>query len=201
MADEVAQKESKGIHLLVNNAGIARDDATKYSNSEPDFKDAKSISEHLMKSEPDAWKETFMTNVAGQFFVAAGFLPLLAQGLANSPGYSPSIVNITSISGVTKGSSKGQFAYSSSKAAFNHLTRMMATTFTETKIRVNAIAPGVFPSEMTAGSSNEAQKSDLGHMNPGNPAGEFFALSYRRPGGCPSTARCRVWRVRSRQTN
>lgn len=176
MADEVGQKESKGIHLLVNNAGIARDDNTKYSNSEPDFKDAKSISEHLMKSDPEAWVETFRTNVAGQFFTAAAFLPLLAQGRASTPGYSPSIVNITSISGVTKGSSKGQFAYASSKAAFNHLTRMMATTFAEAKIRVNAIAPGVFPSEMTAGGSNEAQKSDLGDMNPSNPAGEFFFL-------------------------
>lgn len=47
--------------------------------------------------------------------------------------------------GATKGSSNGQFAYASSKVAFLLLTRMMATTFVEAKIRVNSIAPGVFP--------------------------------------------------------
>lgn len=42
-------------------------------------------------------------------------------------------------------------------SGFIHLTRLMATTFSEAKIRVNCIAPGVFPSEMTAGSSGEDQ--------------------------------------------
>lgn len=50
------------------------------------------------------------------------------------------------------------------------MTRMMASTFVETKIRVNCIAPGIFPSEMTAGSSGEDQKSKL-DMSMSNPAG------------------------------
>lgn len=87
-----------------------------------------------------------------------------------------------------KGSSSGQFAYATSKAGlcqqsyisgsslivrigFIHLTRMMATTFAEAKIRVNCIAPGIFPSEMTAGSSGEDQKSKL-DMELSNPAGQ-----------------------------
>ena len=142
---QVAEKEPDGIHLLVNNAGVALEDATRYSNSQPDFKDAQSISDHLWKSDPAAWQETFNTNVSAVYFVSAGFLPLLAKGRVNSPGYAPSIINITSISGVMKGSSSGQFAYASSKAAAIHLTRVMATTFAEAKVRVNSIAPGCFP--------------------------------------------------------
>lgn len=125
-----------------------------------------------MKSDPQAWADTFSTNVTSQFFVAAAFLPLLSKSLESTPGFSPSIVNITSISGVMKGSSNGQFAYASSKAAFLHLTRMMATTFVEAKVRVNSIAPGVFPSEMTAGDSNEHQKSKL-DSEASNPAGRY----------------------------
>jgi NAD(P)-dependent dehydrogenase (short-subunit alcohol dehydrogenase family) len=71
-----------------------------------------------------------------------------------------------------KGSSNGQYAYASSKAAFLHLTRMMATTFVEAKIRVNSIAPGVFPSEMTAGESNEHQKGSL-DSEASNPARRY----------------------------
>jgi len=48
---------------------------------------------------------------------------------------------------------------------------MMASTFAETKVRVNCIAPGVFPSEMTAGSFGDDQKSKL-DMEMSNPAGK-----------------------------
>ena len=49
---------------------------------------------------------------------------------------------------------------------------MMATTFTKAKIRVNCISPGLFPSEMTAGSSDEKQKSKL-DTEMSNPAGRY----------------------------
>src|SRR4051812_41801170 len=67
LADEVRKQESKGIHLLVNNAGIARDDKTRYSsNPKPDFSSADSISEHLLRSEFEHWQETFQTNITAQ---------------------------------------------------------------------------------------------------------------------------------------
>jgi NAD(P)-dependent dehydrogenase (short-subunit alcohol dehydrogenase family) len=47
-----------------------------------------------------------------------------------------------------------------------------ATTFAEAKIRVNSIAPGIFPGEKTAGESNEQQKPEL-DMEMSNPAGRF----------------------------
>ncbi|KIW21240.1 hypothetical protein PV08_01820 [Exophiala spinifera] len=171
LAEEVGKKESKGIHLLVNNAGIARDDHTKFSkNGQPDMKSAASISRHMLRSEVSDWQDTFETNITAQFFMSAAFLPLLAKGRDVTPGYTSSIVNITSISGLMKGSSSGQFAYATSKAGFVHLTRMLATTLAETGVRVNQIAPGVFPSEMTTGESDETQKSEL-TSKMSNPAG------------------------------
>ena len=171
LADEVASKESNGIHLLVNNAGIARDDPTKFSNAgEPDYKSATSVSEHLLKSEVSNFQETFETNITAQYFMSAAFVPLLAQGRNVTPGYTSSIVNITSISGVMKGSSSGQFAYATSKAGMMHLSRMLATTLKDCKIRVNQIAPGIFPSEMTTGKSDEQQKSEI-EGGSSNPAG------------------------------
>ncbi|KAL8760528.1 MAG: hypothetical protein Q9184_003292 [Pyrenodesmia sp. 2 TL-2023] len=182
LTDEVASKESNGIHLLVNNAGIARDDNTRFStNPKPDSKSAQSISEYLMNSEPEQWEETFRTNITAQYFVTAAFLPLLGKGREVTPGYSTSVVNIASISGVMKGSSMGQFAYATSKAGLIHLTRMLATTCAEAKIRVNCIAPGIFPSEMTAGGSGEDQKSEL-QPESSNPAG--------RPGSDSDMAAC-----------
>lgn len=131
LAESIGSKEKKGIQLLVNNgkladehllqrltplAGIARDDNTKYSGGAPDFESAESVSSHLLRSEPSQWLDTFQTNVVAQYFTTAAFLPLLQIGSSAIPGYSSSVVNIASISGVMKGSSNGQFAYASSKA-------------------------------------------------------------------------------------
>ena len=63
MAKEIEKQEPNGIQLLVNNAGIARDDSTKFSdNGEPDMKDAQSISDHFLKSDFQAWEDTYRTN-------------------------------------------------------------------------------------------------------------------------------------------
>lgn len=114
LAQEIAEKEPSGIHLLVNNAGIAEDDNTKLSNNPPDdWEDADALSKHMLDSEPQAWIDTFRTNVISPFFMAAALVPSLAK--ANKSGYEPfpgikytsSIVNITSISGLMKGSSSG----------------------------------------------------------------------------------------------
>ena len=147
--DEMCQKEPKGIQILVNNAGIARDDNTKFSaNGQPNMEDAQAISDHFLKSQPENWADTMKTNVGSIFWMSMTFLPLLAKGGQVTPGYTSQVINVSSISGYMKGSSNGQFSYASSKAAATHLSRMLATTFVGTKVRVNTIAPGVFPSEV-----------------------------------------------------
>ncbi len=80
-------------------------------------------------------------NLNGSYWMAQ------ACGRVMQPG--SSIVNIGSVLGLTTGALP-QAAYSSSKAAIIGLTRDLAQQWTGRKgIRVNALAPGFFPSEMT----------------------------------------------------
>ena len=94
--------------------------------------------------------------------MTSAFLPLLQKATDAIPGWSSTVINITSISGIVK-ASQHHFAYNASKAAAIHLTKMLAHEIYTSglKIRVNNIAPGVFPSEMTAEESDEKQKSKL----------------------------------------
>ncbi|KAK8115391.1 uncharacterized protein PG998_000046 [Apiospora kogelbergensis] len=171
LAREIEDREPRGIHLLVNNAGIARDNDTKYSsNGQPDMSDPKAVSEHFLGSQEEQWRETMQTNVAGVYFMSMAFLPLLAAGRDATPGYTSQVVNVSSISGAMKGPSAGQPAYAASKAAATHVSRMLATLYKDVGVRVNVVAPGIFPSEMTAGASGADNKSAL-DIKSTNPAG------------------------------
>ncbi len=57
--------------------------------------------------------------------------------------------------------SQGHFAYNAAKAATIHLTAMMSKEFAATGVRINSIAPGYFPSEMTMQGSDDRQKSHM----------------------------------------
>ncbi|KAH7308699.1 hypothetical protein B0I35DRAFT_442464 [Stachybotrys elegans] len=158
--DEFAKHEDC-LCILVNNAGISS--ATLQTESETGS--AQELRKNLFetdKSTYEDWQQTFNTNVTSHFFVTTAFLPLLQRSTEKHPGWSSTVINITSISGLVK-SAQHHFAYNASKAAIEHLTRMLANEITAAgvKVRVNAIAPGVFPSEMTAGESDSKQKSKL----------------------------------------
>lgn len=101
LVQKISQKEPQGIQLLVNNAGIARDDNTKFSSNDgpPDTSSAEAISEYFLRSEENQWQDTFQTNVTAQYFMSMAFLPALAKGGKIIPGYSSSVVNVSSISG------------------------------------------------------------------------------------------------------
>lgn len=160
LRDRISELAPEGIHLLVNNAGVSLEQSVKFSSNPPDYKDPDSISEALLRSDFEIWQKTFQTNVTAHHFMSAAFLPLLAKGIKKA-GRGGGIVNTASVSGVLKTSSGGQFAYAASKAAILQLTYLLGNTFKETGVRVNSIAPGIFPSEMTAGKSDENRKSEL----------------------------------------
>ncbi|KAH8883042.1 NAD(P)-binding protein [Thozetella sp. PMI_491] len=152
------QKKEKFIHLLVCSAGIAGPKA------EPEDNDAEDLKKRLWdKEDVQGWQETYETNVTAVYFTTVAFLPLLQAAIEPQgplPRFAPSVITISSMSGIMR-HSQGHFSYNTAKAATVHLTKLMSAEFQGTGVRVNSIAPGYFPSEMTAKSSDERQKSHL----------------------------------------
>ncbi|KAK4983647.1 hypothetical protein LTR66_008747 [Elasticomyces elasticus] len=156
LVSEIESKEGK-LDILVNNAGIAPGKTT------PDGKDAAELKKNLYDEVSlEDWTSTYATNVVGPFFMSVAFLPLLQKASDQTPSWSACVINISSISGLVH-ISQGHFSYNASKGATIHLNKMLATEIASSglKVRVNAIAPGVFPSEMTTQESDENQKSQM----------------------------------------
>ncbi|MCJ1484020.1 hypothetical protein MMC06_004188, partial [Schaereria dolodes] len=158
LVKEISSRE-KCLCILINNAGISG--ATQTTEA----KTAEEMSKNLFDDENatfDDWVSTYRTNVPQIFFMTTAFLPLLQKASELQHGYSGTVINITSISGLAK-TAQHHFGYNASKGAAIHLTKLLASEVAGNglKIRINSIAPGVFPSEMTASESGEDQKSEL----------------------------------------
>lgn len=172
LVKEIESRE-KCLCILINNAGIMT------SKQKPEGETAEEFRKNLFEPENanfEDWATTYKTNVAQLYFTTLAFLPLLEKATAHHHGYSGTVINITSISGsVLK--SQSHFSYNASKAAANHLTRLLASEVSNhgIKVRINAIAPGVFPSEMTTGGSKDNQKSEI-------PKDKYEHLPGGRPG-------------------
>ncbi|CAP95775.1 hypothetical protein E8E15_001047 [Penicillium rubens] len=156
LVSEISTREGH-LSILMNNAGISSH--TQGTESE----DTSELRESLFEDPAatfEEWDSVFRTNVSQLFFMTTAFLPLLQRGSEVEHGWSSTVLNTTSISGIVK-VAQHHFAYNASKAASIHLTKMLAQEVSSSKltVRVNNISPGVFPSEMTAGESDEMQKS------------------------------------------
>ncbi|KAI8946742.1 hypothetical protein F4801DRAFT_563384 [Xylaria longipes] len=158
-------EETGYINLLVNNAGTLGRRHNAVSRPSPfntlpsqfvhtngdDLSTLDGIRDFLWKDEVSDWDNTLRTNVSGVWFPSIAFLSLLNKGNEKENVVQKSqIVTIGSVGAFIRilGSS---FTYNPSKAAANHLAKMMATNFVQWGIRSNVIAPGVFPSEMSVG--------------------------------------------------
>jgi len=152
---ELTNREGQ-LDLLVCNAGIAGPKAPAEAG---DATGTELRSLLWQTEDPAAWSGVFNTNVTSVYFTTINFLPLL-EATSRKEHMTGNVIVISSMSGIMH-HSQGHFSYNAAKGATIHLTRLMSTEFEKTGVRVNSIAPGYFPSEMTTGESDEKQKSLL----------------------------------------
>lgn len=113
------------LDIMVNNAGISMAKASEVLS-------------------PQEWHRALETDLSGVFFgCQAAARQMIRQGTGGG------IINITSVYGLV--AAPGRAAYCSSKAAANMLTKVLAIEWAKKNIRVNAIAPGYFRTELVQG--------------------------------------------------
>jgi ketoreductase RED2 len=95
----------------------------------------------LESATPDVWRRIFDVNVIGTWQLTVAALPHLRATGAGS------VVNVTSLAGVRQTGSS--IPYAASKAALNHMTRLLANVVGP-EVRVNAVAPGLVDTPWTA---------------------------------------------------
>ena len=120
LADELKARE-QSLNVLVNNAGAA------WGGSLEEYPEA-------------GWDKVMDTNVKGVFFLTQQLIPLLEK--AARPGDPARVINIGSIDGI-KVPRVENYAYSPSKAAVHHLTRVLAVKLGENAVPLVAVnVPG-----------------------------------------------------------
>jgi len=122
--------EKAKIDILVNVAGVTED-------------------ARFAMTSMDSVRRVYEINFVGQMLITQAASRLMARQGAGS------IVSVSSISAID--GNPGQLAYSASKAALIGATKTLATELALQNIRVNAIAPGIIDTDMTAAIPAEAR--------------------------------------------
>ncbi len=129
--DEVEQHLGP-IEVLVNNAGITRDNL-------------------LVRLTEEHWDSVVDVNLKGAYLCTKA----VSRGMMQRR--SGRIVNIASVVGLV--GNKGQANYAASKGGLIALTKTVAKELASRNIRVNAVAPGFIETDMTAGLSAQAREA------------------------------------------
>lgn len=151
---ELAVKDLGGIHILVNNAGIAADMLT-------------------VRLGEDDWDRVLDTDLKGAFLTTkAALRPMMRQRWGR-------IINIASVVAYT--GNAGQASYASAKAGMVGLTKSVAREVATRGITANAVAPGLIDTEMTENLSEEIRSWMLGQIpmdKPGSVEDVAAAVSF-----------------------
>ena len=147
-------KEHGGLQVLVNNAGITRDNLA-------------------MRMKDDEWDAVLDTNLKAVFKMSRAVMRTMMKQRYGR------MINITSVVGLS--GNAGQANYAAAKAGVAGMTRALARELGSRNITVNCVAPGFIETDMTASLPEEQQKAllsqiPLGHL--GKPADIAHAVLY-----------------------
>ncbi|KAF2789464.1 dehydrogenase-like protein [Melanomma pulvis-pyrius CBS 109.77] len=162
------EKQTPFINLLVANSGYLGE----VTNMGP--RPAEQTVDELQK---ELWNKTTYedaskvvgTNIAGSYFTFLAFLGLLGAGNTHPDSVGKSgllqsqFISTTSFGGLCRAEAPS-YVYNASKAALNHLTKTLSSEYAKHSIRANAIAPGMFVTEMTEAHTPEGDISAVGSM-------------------------------------
>ncbi len=147
-------KEHGGLQVLVNNAGITRDNLA-------------------MRMKDEEWDAVLDTNLKAVFRMSRAVMRTMMKQRYGR------IINITSVVGAS--GNPGQANYAAAKAGVAGMTRALARELGSRNITVNCVAPGFIETDMTAGLPEEQHKAllgqiPLGHL--GKPSDVAHAVAY-----------------------
>ncbi len=131
------QDELGDILILVNNAGITRDNLA-------------------LRMKDGDWDEVIETNLRSVFRLSRGVMRGMMKARWGR------IVNITSVVGAS--GNAGQANYAAAKAGVVGMTKSLAGELGSRNITVNCVAPGFIDTDMTRALSDEQKKTLLGHI-------------------------------------
>ena len=134
--------EFGGIDILINNAGIFRDQV-------------------IWKMTDDQWRDVLDVDLTGMFHFCRAVAPVMRSG-----GWG-AIVNISSINGMR--GRFGQTNYSAAKAGVIGLTKALARELAAFNVTVNAVAPGLIETPSVAAMPREAREQSLSEILLGRP--------------------------------
>lgn len=121
-AFEIANKRFGDISILVNNAGITRDNL-------------------LVRMKDEEWDEVMATNLKSIFYLSKIVLRAMMKVRSGR------IINISSVVGAT--GNPGQANYAASKAGMIGFTKSLAREVGSRNITINCVAPGFIDTDMT----------------------------------------------------
>jgi NAD(P)-dependent dehydrogenase (short-subunit alcohol dehydrogenase family) len=95
----------------------------------------------MLTASADSRTEVCSTHCASPYFTTAAFLPLLAAAKDHDFPEPGNVIQIASLSGITRTSQRGQMAYNTSKAGTIHLALMQSTEFARRGLGIRVVRP------------------------------------------------------------
>ncbi|KAK1623799.1 putative short-chain dehydrogenase [Colletotrichum phormii] len=151
LARDIEEQEGC-LDLLVSNAGIRRD---PFEPCDVLTTDVLELQNSMASSSQRDWEDTFTVNVTAHYYLAVAFLPLLRKATKPDDDGRPgsregrgAVIITSSCASMHNVTNVDLTSYAASKAATDHLVRLLAAKFRGFYIRVVGLNPGFFPSRM-----------------------------------------------------